>query len=188
MPDDQLFDVAADGSLTDPTVLAAQIDRMLDDSKSARFVEDFGGQTFRLYEIKATTPDKGLYPEFDDPLAQALAQETELFLTELIARNLGVGQLIDADFTFVNRPLAEHYGLPGVEGYEMQKVTLPADSPRGGLLTQASILKITANGTTTSPVPRGNFRAGQPAGATGTAPAAGRRGAGAGHARHDNDP
>ena len=157
MPDDQLFDVAADGSLTDPTVLAAQIDRMLDDSKSARFVEDFGGQTFRLYEIKATTPDKGLYPEFDDPLAQALAQETELFLTELIARNLGVGQLIDADFTFVNRPLAEHYGLPGVEGYEMQKVTLPADSPRGGLLTQASILKITANGTTTSPVPRGNF-------------------------------
>ena len=157
MPDDRLFDVAADGSLTDPTVLAAQVDRMLDDPKSERFVTDFAGQAFRLYEIKATTPDRGLYPEFNDPLAQALAQETELFLIELIAENLGVGQLIDADFTFVNRPLAEHYGIPDVEGYDMRKVTLPADSPRGGLLTQASILKITANGTTTSPVPRGNF-------------------------------
>ncbi len=157
MPDDQLFDLAAEGSLTNPTVLAAQVDRMLDDPKSARFVQDFGGQTFRLYEIKATTPDKGLYPEFDDPLAHALAQETQLFLTELIAENLGVGQLIDADFTFLNVRLAKHYGVLGVEGYEMRKVTLPADSPRGGLLTQASILKITANGTTTSPVPRGNF-------------------------------
>ena len=157
LPDDQLFDAAVDGTLTDPTVLAAQVERMLDDPKSARFVEDFGGQAFRLYEIKATTPDAGLYPEFDDPLGQALAQETELFLTELIAENLGVGQLIDADFTFLNVRLAKHYGVPGVAGYEMRKVTLPADSPRGGLLTQASILKITSNGTTTSPVPRGNF-------------------------------
>ena len=86
-----------------------------------------------------------------------MARETELFLSELIAENLGVGQLIDADFAFVNRRLAELYGIPGVKGEAMRKVTLPADSVRGGLLTQASILKVTANGTTTSPVPRGNF-------------------------------
>ena len=157
MPDDQLFDLAGEGRLTDPTVLAAQVDRMLDDAKSARFVTDFGGQTFRLYEIKATTPDAGLYPEYDDRLGQAMAQETELFLTELIADNHGVGELIDADFTYVNRRLAEHYGLPGVDEQHMRRIALPADSPRGGLLTQGSILKITSNGTTTSPVPRGNF-------------------------------
>ncbi len=157
MPDDTLFDAAAEGRLSDPVVLDAQVDRMLDDTKSARFVTDFGGQAFRLYEITATTPDRGLYPEFDDALGQAMARETELFLTDMIAENLGVGQLVDADFTFVDRQLADHYGIPGVEGEAMRKVTLPADSPRGGLLTQASILKITSNGTTTSPVPRGNF-------------------------------
>ena len=157
MPDDQLFEAAAGGRLSDPTVLAAQVDRMLDDPKSERFVTDFGGQAFRLYEITATTPDAGLYPEFSDHLGQSMARETELFLTELIADNHGVGQLIDADFTYVNRRLAEHYGMPGVEDQDMRRVELPADSPRGGLLTQGSILKITSNGTTTSPVPRGNF-------------------------------
>ena len=157
MPDDPLFEAAAEGRLSDPTVLAAQVDRMLDDPKSQRFVTDFGGQTFRLYEIKATTPDRGLYPEYDDRLGQAMARETELFLTELIADNHGVGRLIDADFTYVNRRLAEHYGMRGVDEQHMRRIELPADSPRGGLLTQGSILKITSNGTTTSPVPRGNF-------------------------------
>ena len=157
MPDDQLFDLASEGQLSDPAVLSTQVDRMLDDPKSQRFVTDFGGQAFRLYEIKATTPDAGLYPEYDDRLGQAMAAETELFLAELIADNHGVGQLIDADFTYVNRRLAEHYGIPGVEEQHMRRVALPADSPRGGLLTQGSILKITSNGTTTSPVPRGNF-------------------------------
>ena len=157
MPDDQLFELADGGRLSDSTVLAAQVDRMLNDPRSERFVTDFGGQAFRLYEIKATTPDRGLYPEYDDRLGQAMARETELFLTELIADNHGVGQLIDADFTYVNRRLAEHYGMPGVEDQHMRRVALPADSPRGGLLTQGSILKITSNGTTTSPVPRGNF-------------------------------
>ena len=157
MPDDHLFEVAAEGRLTDSTVLASEIDRMLADPKSARFVQDFGGQAFRLYEIRATTPDDGLYPEFVDHLGQAMAWETELFLTELIAEDHGVGQLIDSDFTYVNRRLAELYDIPGVEGEAMRRVTLPAGSVRGGLLTQASILKVTANGTTTSPVPRGNF-------------------------------
>ena len=157
LPDAALFELARDHRLSDPTVLAAQVERMLDDAKAQRFVTDFVGQAFRLYELRATAPDSGLYPEYDDPLGQAMAGETEQFLAELIAEDLGVGHLIDADFTFVNRRLAEHYGIPGIEGQHMRKVMLAADSPRGGLLTQASIHKITANGTTTSPIPRGNF-------------------------------
>jgi hypothetical protein len=156
-PDAELFDVARAGTLSDPTVLAQQVDRMLDDSKTQRFVRDFVGQAFRLYELKATSPDPALYPEFDDRLGQAMARETELFLAELIAKDLSAGSLIDADFTFVNRQLAGHYGIAGIQGEQMRKLTLPADSLRGGLLTQASVLKITSNGTTTSPIPRGNF-------------------------------
>ena len=157
LPDAPLLRAAADGRLSDPAVLAAHVDRLLDDERSERFVRDFAGQAFRLYELRATTPDAGLYPEYDDRLGQAMARETELFLGALIDENHGIGRLIDADFTFANRRLAEHYELPGVTGQRMRRVALPADSPRGGLLTQASVLKVTANGTTTSPVPRGNF-------------------------------
>ncbi len=157
MPDDELLAHAGNGSLSDPEVFAAQVERLLDDPRAERFVVDFAGQAFRLYEMKATNPDAGLYPEYDDRLGQAMAQETQLFLAELIAEDLGVGSLIDADFTFLNRRLAEHYGISGIEGQTMRKVTLPPDSPRGGLITQASIHKITANGTITSPIPRGNF-------------------------------
>ena len=156
-PDDELFDLAGAGGLSDPTVLARQVDRMLDGPRTERFVNDFAGQAFRLYELRATSPDPGLYPEYDDRLGQAMERETQLFLAELIAADEGVDSLIDADFTFLNRRLAEHYGVEGVEGTEMRRVALPADSPRGGLLTQASIHKVTANGTTTSPIPRGNF-------------------------------
>jgi hypothetical protein len=157
MPDATLFDIARQRRLSDPAILAQQVDRMLADFKSQRFIKDYAGQAFRLYELKANTPDKGLYPEYDDRLGQAMQRETELFLVELIAQNHGVGKLIDADFTFANRRLADHYGIKGVEGQEMRQLTLPKDSLRGGLLTQASIQKITANGTTTSPVRRGNF-------------------------------
>jgi hypothetical protein len=157
MPDAELFEVARAGQLSDPGMLTRQVDRMLDDPRVERFAKDFTGRAFRLYELGATSPDPGLYPEFDDRLARAMVRETELFLAELVDDNLGVGQLIDADFTFLSRRLAEHYDIPGVVGQEMRRVTLPADSPRGGLLTQASIHKITANGTSTSPIPRGNF-------------------------------
>ena len=157
MPDDQLFDLADRGQLSDPDVLASQVERMLDDDRSQRFVKDFAGQAYRLYELNQTTPDRGLYPEYDDRLGKAMAAETELFLEELIDENHGVCTLIDAGFTYVNRRLAEHYGIPGIEGQHMRRVALAADSPRGGLLTHASIHKITANGTVTSPVPRGNF-------------------------------
>ncbi len=157
LPDDELLARAVDGSLADPAIFAAQVERLLDHPRTERFVKDFAGQAFRLYEMKATAPDSGLYPEYDDRLGQSMARETQMFLAELIAGNHGVGSLIDADFTFLNRRLAEHYGVPGVEGQYMRKVALPPDSVRGGLITQASIHKITANGTITSPIPRGNF-------------------------------
>ncbi len=157
MPDEELLDLAKQGKLTDPRVLAQQVDRLLKDEKSQRFVQDFLGQWLRLYEINATTPDEHLYPEFDDVLNQAIRQETELFFAHLIAENLTVTNLIDSDFAFLNRRLAEHYGIRDVDGQSFRKVNLPDKSPRGGILTHASIAKITANGTVTSPVTRGNF-------------------------------
>ena len=157
MPDQELFDLAENGELGDPNVLAQQVDRMLADEKSKRFVTDFLGQWLDLHEINATTPDENLYPEYDDVLSKSILEETELFFSELIRENLAVSNLIDSDFAFLNRRLAQHYRIPGIKGQQLRKVTLPADSPRGGILTQASVLKTTANGTVTSPVVRGNF-------------------------------
>ena len=157
MPDDELLDLAEEGILKEKQVLNEQVKRMLKDSKSQRFIKDFVGQAYRLKELKATSPDKGLYPEYDDRLGQAMQMETELFLAELVSENLSLENLIDSDFTFLNRRLADHYQIDEVKGQYMRKVTLPPDSPRGGLLSQAAIHKITANGTTSSPVPRGNF-------------------------------
>ncbi len=157
MPDDELFQLAREGRLSEPAVLATQVERMLDDEKSIRFVNDFLDQTWRLREIAATTPDKSLYYGFDDLLQQAMLRETQLFFTEMIEENLSVSNLIDSDFTFLNSRLAEHYAIPGVEGQQMRKVALSEDSLRGGLMTQSSILKITADGSSTSPVTRGAF-------------------------------
>lgn len=157
MPDDVLFELAAKGKLTDRDVLRQQVDRMLADPKSERFVSDFLGQWLSLKDINATTPDENLYPEYDDVLNKSILEETEMFFTELIKEDLPVSNLIDSDFAFLNRRLAIHYRIPGIEGQNMRKVQLPEDSPRGGILTQASILKTTANGTVTSPVTRGNF-------------------------------
>lgn len=157
MPDDTLLELAKRDTLSEPDTINNQIERMLADPKSDRFIKDFAGQAFRLYELYATTPDAGLYPEYDARLAQAMQAETELFFKELIGANLTIDKLIKADFTFLNRRLADHYGIAEVAGQHMRKVSLPDDNVRGGLLAQAAIHKITANGTTTSPVPRGNF-------------------------------
>ena len=156
-PDTELLELARSGKLSDAETLQSQVERMLQDPKSERFVKDFAAQAFRLDELKATTPDSGLYPEYDDRLGQAIGLETEMFLGELIDENYCVDNLVDSNFTFVNRRLAEHYGITGVEGQGMRKIEVPEKSVRGGLLTQASVHKITSNGTTTSPVPRGNY-------------------------------
>ena len=157
MPDEELFQAARDGTLSDPDMLRTQVERMLKDKKAMRFVKDFIGQWLRLNEFNATTPDEQLYPEFDGVLRNSILKETELFFKELIAKDLGVAHLIDSDFSFLNRRLAEHYDIEGIEGQTFREVALPEDSPRGGILTHASVLKVTANGTLTSPVTRGNF-------------------------------
>ncbi|MEM8735161.1 MAG: DUF1592 domain-containing protein, partial [Planctomycetota bacterium] len=157
LPDDELMKLAEAGELRQPGVLRQQVERMLVDSKSERFVDDFLGQWLTLHKVNATTPDDGLYPEFDELLANSIPLETKLFFAELIQKNLAARNLIDSDFTMLNRRLAEHYGIEGVEGQEFRRVALDANSPRGGVLTQAAILKTTANGTNTSPVMRGNF-------------------------------
>ena len=108
MPDDELFEVAAAGNLSDPEVLESQIERMLGDAKMQRFVDDFAAQAFRLSEINATTPDGGLYPEYDERLGQAMVAETRLFLQELIQEDLGVRNLIREQTTSGTLPAERH--------------------------------------------------------------------------------
>ncbi len=143
--------------LTDPGVLSAQTERLLKAGTLERFVTDFTDGWLNLREIDFTTPDKQLYPEYDELLLDSMLRETRGFITELIQGNLSVANIIHSDFAMLNSRLARHYGIPGVSGLEMQKIKLPPDSHRGGVLTQASVMKVSANGTNTSPVVRGVF-------------------------------
>lgn len=143
--------------LTQPEVLRAQTERLLKSPALERFVTDFTDGWLNLREIEFTTPDKQLYPEYDELLLDSMLRETRGFITELIHHNHGAANLIHSDFAMLNSRLARHYGIPGVQGLGLRKVKLPPDSRRGGVLTQASVLKVSANGTNTSPVVRGVF-------------------------------
>jgi hypothetical protein len=157
LPDAELRKLAEDGKLNDKTVLKQQVRRLLDDQRSMQFVDAFLAYWLDLRKINDTSPDERLYPDYylDDSLVDAALNETQLFFRELIRENLPARNLIDSDFAFLNERLAQHYHIPGVQGVAMRRVSLPEGSPRGGVLTQASVLKVTANGTTTSPVVRG---------------------------------
>ncbi len=157
MPDETLTQLAASGKLRTPDVLRSETDRMLKDPKSQRFIEDFLGQWLKLRQIASTDPDRKLYPEFNPYLQDSMVAETRAYFRELIDNDLDATHLVRSKFAMLNEKLAVHYGIPGVVGSQIRRVDLPADCPRGGFLTQGSILKITANGTTTSPVPRGAF-------------------------------
>ena len=131
------------------------------DPKSSRFVEDFTGQWLRLRRITATSPDKDLYPlpELESDVApylfDSMVGETRAFFAAMLRDDLSVTNIIQSDFAMLNDIMARRYGLPTVSGSAMRPVALPPGSHRGGILTQASVLKISANGTTTSPVIRG---------------------------------
>ncbi len=155
MPDERLFMLAAEGQLSRSDVLAAEVERMLASPRALEFTRNFTGQWLGLRKIDDTAPDERLYPEFDELLKVSMVRETELFFEELLQHDLSLLNFIDSDFTMLNEPLARHYGIGGVAGLAFRKVALPPGSHRGGVLTHASILKITANGTTTSPVLRG---------------------------------
>jgi hypothetical protein len=158
-PDEMLRGLAGRGQLHQPEVLKAQTERLLNDPKSRRFVDAFTDYWLDLRKLDDTSPSSTLYNDYelDDPLKQAALEETRLFVQELFRADLPARNVVSSDFTFLNQRLAEHYGIPGVTGVNMRRVTLPKDSPRGGLMTEASILKLTANGTTTSPVLRGHW-------------------------------
>jgi len=179
-PDAELRAAADRGELHDPAKLRAQTERLLADARSRRFVDAFLDYWLDLRKDEATSPDAGLYPDYylDDLLVESSVEETQRFFAELVRGNLGARHIVASDFAMLNERLAAHYGLPTdakvadqqsesdasggnppktakVDGVAIRKVKLPADSVRGGLMTQASVLKVTANGTTTSPVLRG---------------------------------
>jgi hypothetical protein len=137
--------------------LQRQTERLLNDPRSQRFVNAFLDYWLDLRLIAGVDPDAELYPDYqlDDLLVESMIGETQMFFDELLKRNLCVTNLASADFAVMNERLATHYGISGVDGVELRPVRLPVDCMRGGFLTQASILKVTANGTTTSPVKRG---------------------------------
>lgn len=155
MPDDELFKLAEEKKLSQSDVLRQQVERLLASAKAAAFTENFVGQWLGLREIDATEPSHILYPEFDHLLKVSMIRETELFFDEVLKNDLSLTNFVSSDFTMLNGRLAKHYGIPDVTGWEFHKTTLPPESHRGGLLTMASVLKVTANGTTTSPVLRG---------------------------------
>ena len=156
MPDEELLALAAAGKLGDREVRDAQVERMLESPKSERFVENFTGQWLGLRNLEFTSPSDKLYPEFDDLLQESMLRETQGFFREILRNDLSVMNFIDSDFAVLNERLAAHYGIEGVKGHEHSRVVkLPDDSIRGGVMSQASVLKVTANGTTTSPVLRG---------------------------------
>lgn len=154
MPDDELFQLAGEGRLRQPSVLEAQVRRMIADPKSASLVENFAGQWLNLRNLEEVSPDPTRFPSFDTELKRAMRRETELLFKTVMREDRSVAEFLTADFTFVNQQLAEHYGIEGVEGDDFQQVALPADQ-RAGLLTQASILTLTSNPTRTSAVKRG---------------------------------
>lgn len=156
MPDEELSALAAKGALSNAAALKKQTSRMLADPRAERFLKDFTGQWLQTTKVGEMQPDKSLYPEYDDELERAMVQETQLFIREMLTHDLSIANLLDSDWTMLNDRLARHYGIEGVNGNEFRKVSLDrSKTVRGGLMTQASILSITSNGTTTSPVVRG---------------------------------
>jgi hypothetical protein len=157
MPDDTLLQLANQKKLTQPEVLRAQTERLLKSPSAGRFTTDFLDAWLDLRNIDFTVPDKQLYPEFDDLLRESMLRETRYFFAEVLNKNLSTTTFLDSDFAMLNGRLARHYGVPDVEGLEFRKVSLKPEHHRGGLLTHGSVLKVSANGTNTSPVVRGVY-------------------------------
>ena len=154
LPDDELFALAEKGRLRKN--LEAQVRRMLHDSKARALTDNFAGQWLQIRNLASAAPDPSAFPNFDEPLRQAMASETELFFEDIRRGDRSVLEFVNADYTFLNERLAGHYGITGVEGAEFRRVSLRG-SRRGGVLTQASVLTVTSIPTRTSPVKRGKW-------------------------------
>lgn len=156
-PDKELQNLAANGKINKTSIRARQVERMLASPNADRFVAAFLDYWLDLRKMGESGPDAELYPEYqlDDSLVEALPEETRLYFKKMIDENLSISHVVDSDFIIINERLATLYDIPNVYGAHFRPVKIPDSSPRGGFLTQASVLKVTANGTTSSPVTRG---------------------------------
>jgi hypothetical protein len=157
VPDDELLDAAERGTLRTAAVLEKQVRRMLADARSETLMRNFGGQWLLTRNMATVRPGETYALSFDETLRQSMQRETELFLDSVVRENRGVPELLNADYTFLNERLALHYGIPHVQGSHFRRVSLPADSPRRGLLGQGSVLTVTSPAIRTSPVIRGKW-------------------------------
>ncbi len=157
MPDDTLRALADRGDLKESQTLAAQVDRMLADSKSEAFVRNFAGQWLGLREVGNNPPAADLYPQYDRHLETSIVKESENYFGEFLRHDVDVRQMIKSDFVVINERLARFYGIPNVRGDQFRRVSVPQGVTRGGIVTQASILTTASNGTRTSPVKRGTW-------------------------------
>ena len=155
-PDAQLRRAADMGTLRNSAVLVAQVRRMLRDPRSSALADNFGGQWLQFRALESVTRDRDKYPEFEDYLRFSMRRETELFIEDVIQHDRKILDFIDGKYSFVNERLARHYGIPDVTGPEFRRVDLN-DTPRGGVLTQASVLTVSSYATRTSPVLRGRW-------------------------------
>jgi hypothetical protein len=153
LPDDELFKLAKDNQLR--AHQDEQVRRMLKDPKARALVENFAEQWLCLGAFKSIVPDPKLFPDFDEPLRQAMRQETERFVEHVFKEDRSIMEFLDADYTFLNERLAKHYGIEGVGGDDFRSVKLDRGQRRGGLLSQGSVLTLTSTPTRTSPVKRG---------------------------------
>ena len=156
IPDDELLDLAADGRLSDPDVLAGQVRRLLADRKAARFMNDFVGQWLQARNLNAQDPDGALFAGFNDTLRKAMLRETELFFESQVREDRPIPELLRADYTFLNEQLARHYGVEGVYGSRFRRAQW-TDDRRHGLLGHASLLTVTSYANRTSVVLRGKW-------------------------------
>jgi hypothetical protein len=156
-PDSELRSLADAGKLVDLRTRQAQVNRMLADPKAEQFVTNFAGQWLGLREVGANPPAPDLYPRYDRHLETSVVKESEAYFAEFLRNDLDARQMIKSDFVTINERLGRFYGIPGVRGDEFRKVPVPDGVQRGGIVTQASILTITSNGTRTSPVKRGTW-------------------------------
>jgi hypothetical protein len=156
MPDQELMAAAKAGTLRQPPVLEAQVRRMLADPKAYNLVDNWAAQWLQLRNLGRTKPDPKRFPTVDDELLDAMRRETSMFIAAIITEDRSILDVIDAPFTFVNGPLARHYGIKGVDGEEFQRVTLDGDE-RSGVLTQGAILTVSSYPTRTSPPVRGKW-------------------------------
>jgi hypothetical protein len=156
IPDEELLTAAEQGRLTNPLILEQQVRRMLKDERASALATNFAGQWLYLRNVRGTSPDPDVFPDFDHNLRDAFQRETEMLFESIVREDKSVVTLLDADYTFVNERLARHYGIPNVYGMQFRRVPV-TDDARRGILGHGSILALTSYNNRTSPVTRGKY-------------------------------